>query len=442
MKKNNSRSVISALLVVVFLWTATAHGQAGPPAGGGNGNDYIVLFREGVAPAERAAAVARGGAGIRFNYGNVSAAAVNVPNANALAALSNNPAVLQVVPDRPMFAIQAKVSASAGKGKPGGGGTGGQSIPRGVNRVGVPTASSNGNGIGVAIIDTGIDFKHSDLAPAAKFFSAFGSSCQDNNGHGTHVTGIVAALDNSIDVIGVAPKAKPYCVKVLDANGSGSDATVMAGLDWVAQNYNFVSPPIRVVNMSLGRAGTLNDNPALRASVQALYNLGIVVVVAAGNDSTLEVSQNVPATYPEVFAVASTTAADGNNSCRLLPGAIFADTASFFTTDGKMSGGIGVTLSAPGEDQEDVSSGCFISSIGILSTKLGGGTTRMSGTSMAAPHVSGLVARYMQALNMSGPENIRSYMRAQADRKLIAPLDSPTASYSFDGEREGIAKAP
>jgi len=106
-----------------------------------------------------------------------------------------------------------------------------------------------------------------------------GASCQDDHGHGTHVTGIVAALDNDIDVVGVAPKATPYCVKVLDSTFTGSDSNVIAGLDWVFSNNAILSPPIRAVNMSLGRNGTLNDNPALRAAVSRLYDLGISLSV-------------------------------------------------------------------------------------------------------------------------------------------------------------------
>jgi subtilisin len=432
MDRRRLTRLISSLFIVILLIAPLAHGQ-------GRANDYIVLYRDGVPAAERAAVAARSGASIHFNYAGVSATAVNVPNANVLAALSNNPAVLQVIPDRPVSAVQQRANA---KGKPGGGGeTAGQTVPLGVTRVGIPAEGSDGTGIGVAIIDTGIDFNHADIAPASPSFTAFTGTCQDNNGHGTHVAGTVAALDNGIDVIGVAPNAKVYCVKVLDGSGSGSDATVMAGLDWVLTNHDSVDPKIRVMNMSFGRPGTLDDNQPMHDLISALAAAGVVSVVAAGNDPSLEVSQNVPATYPEVFAVASTTAAKGTSSCRFLSSAIGADTASYFTTDGKFAGGIGVTISAPGEDQENVSTGCLISSVGILSLKLGGGTTRMSGTSMATPHVTGLVARYMQRGD-SGVETIRANIRNTADRITEVPLNSPTSSYTYDGEREGIAKAP
>src|SRR4029077_8361419 len=112
--------------------------------------NYIVQFREGTSAADRAAVLRGAGAALGVNFGRVNAAAVRVPNANALTALVNSPFVRAVVPNRPVSAYQN------GKGKPGGGGGGGTSqvVPAGVARVGRPTSGSNGLGVGVAVVDT------------------------------------------------------------------------------------------------------------------------------------------------------------------------------------------------------------------------------------------------------------------------------------------------
>ena len=207
---------------------------------------------------------------------------------------------------------------------------------------------------------------------------------------------------------------------------------MIAGLNYVAANAN----RIHVVNMSLGRPVSSDDN-AMHTAIQNVVAKGITVVVAAGNDCGSEISDQVPAGFPEVIAVASTTAKDGTKN-RSGYG-IGADTASYFTTDGA-----GVAISAPGEDQENVSNGYLISSVGILSTRLGGGTTRMSGTSMASPHTAGVAALlYQQAGGSLSPSLVRSKLTAGASNPLgAAPKDSPTTCYSFDGVREGVLYAP
>jgi subtilisin family serine protease len=252
----------------------------------------------------------------------------------------------------------------------------------------------------------------------------------------------VSALNNTIGVVGVAPGSKPYCVKVLDSTGAGSDSNIIAGLDWIYKNWNLVTPNIRVVNMSLGRAGTISDNSTYRTAIQKLYNLGIVIVTAAGNDQTVDVTKRVPQAYPEVINVASTTALAGTTSCKT-QAAIAADSASYFTTDGKFdpTTKIGVTISAPGEDQENIGSTCTATSIGMLSLNKGGGTIRYSGSSISSPLVAGVVARMLQK-GVSGVENVRTQLRSTAQKVGTAPLDSRITGYTFDGEREGIAKAP
>ena len=376
------------------------------------------------------AGMARGaGASVRHQFAIVSAASATVHNRSTLQALAVSSA--QVIPDRTMRAI-----AKPGGG--GGGGSTGEVQQAGATRIGAPVTGNNGAGVGIAIVDTGLDFNHTDLQGAFGIgcHDSFGASCQDQNGHGTHVAGIVGARDNDTGVVGVASGATLYAVRVLDASGSGSDSDVMAGLDWI-YSQNTGGMKIRVANMSLGRDGTVNDNPAMHATVTKLSDQGVTIVVAAGNDPKMVISQQVPPAYPEVLAIASSTAIDGTNACNRLSSAIRADTASYFTTDGD-----GVVVSAPGEDKEDVSRGCLISSTGILSLKLGGGTTRMSGTSMASPHVAGVAALLVAADTTITPACVRAKIAKGAVRQDAAPLNSPTSSYTFDGKREGILSAP
>jgi subtilisin family serine protease len=344
-----------------------------------------------------------------------------------------------------------------------------QVVPSGVQRIGAAPGMMNwtGAGVGVAVVDTGVDFNHADLGlapeiPGVNSFNAVGGSCQDFHGHGTHVAGIIAARNNTIDVVGVAPNATIYCVSVFqpdpDQGAVGTDEDLIAGLDWIAANANVVNPRIRVVNMSLGREKTVDDdnpNHPVHLAVKALYDMGISVVVAAGNDPQREVTEQVPAGYSEVMAIASTTAQDGVNgydaefpACVGVPN-VKSDTASYFTTDGAFLGGTGVTVSAPGEQQEDIFlyiDACFLEPIGILSLALDGGTVELAGTSMASPHVAGVVALMWErelSLGLSlTPESSRTRIRNNVQRRGTAPLDSPLDEYTYDGEREGVIWAP
>ncbi|MBI2819466.1 MAG: S8 family serine peptidase [Acidobacteria bacterium] len=343
-----------------------------------------------------------------------------------------------------------------------------QVVPAGVERIGAAPGrtSKTGAGVGVAVVDTGLDFAHQDLGLdpeviGVNSFNASGGSCQDIHGHGTHVAGIIAARDNLIDVVGVAPNATVYCVNVFQPDPVydvvATDESLIAGLQWIYDHANQVDPPIRVINMSLGRPLTPQDTPdhPLHLAVQSLYDSGISVVVSAGNEVSVEVSDMVPASYAEVMAVASSSAVDGYNGYddvfTACPGehAILADTASYFSTDGAFLGGTGVTVSAPGEEREDIFDylgTCFVESIGVLSTWPGNATIELSGTSMAAPLVTGVVALMWEkeldlGLNLS-PETARTRIRSSVDRFGTAPLESEVTGYTYDGEKEGILWAP
>lgn len=432
MKKLRASLRCLAVAAASLAFVSTVTGQNAASA-----DRYIVTLNPGNQAAQVAAAH---GVNPRQVYTHVlNGFAANVPPGR-LAALANDPRVASIAVDHRVFAIAKPVKPPT-EPPPSG-----QVLPAGVARVGVNLVPQTGAGVGVAILDTGVDLNHLDLSVSMEwsFVSkdfTYTDSAQDDAGHGTHVAGIVAALNNTRDVVGVAPGATIYAVKVLDNTGSGYDSDIAAGLDAVVADAAVVDPAIRVINMSLGRPASGNDS-VMHDAIKRVVAAGISVVVAAGNDPNAVVSQMVPAGFPEVIAVASTTAKTGtSNNRRYAP--IPADTASYFTTDGayNLQTRIGVAISAPGEEQENIQFPS-INSLGILSTALRGGTTRMSGTSMAAPHVAGVVALLLQKSSLLTPADVKASILGSGDRAYTAPLNSPTSSYSFDGEREGILYAP
>ena len=172
-----------------------------------------------------------------------------------------------------------------------------QTTPTGINRADAdlsPTAAINGVdqrvNVDVAVIDTGVDLDHPDLnvyRAGAKNCALLGLNADDDHGHGSHVAGTIGALDNSSGVVGIAPGARIWPVKVLNALGSGMNSDVICGIDYVTSK----SAEIEVVNMSLGGAGTDDgncgntNNDAMHQAICAAVSSGLTFVVAAGNDS-------------------------------------------------------------------------------------------------------------------------------------------------------------
>jgi serine protease len=255
-----------------------------------------------------------------------------------------------------------------------------QTLPYGINRVDADISSTlAGNGSGavsnvrVVIVDTGVG-THSDLNKVSHVNFAGGTN-NDCHGHGTHVAGTAAARDNTINVVGVAPGAPITGVKVLGCSGSGSTSGIIAGLDWVVANV----PRPAVVNMSLG--GGLST--ALDDAVRRVANAGIFVAVAAGNSAT-NACNSSPA-----------RAGAGTNNG-------IATTASTTSTNAESSFsnfGTCVDMWAPGSS--------------ILSTRLGGGTTTLSGTSMASPHVAGSGALFLSSNTGASSATVESNLKSQ-----------------------------
>lgn len=281
-----------------------------------------------------------------------------------------------------------------------------QTTPTGVNRSEAdlsPTARIDGLDervdVDVAVIDTGVDLGHPDLnvyRAGAKNCSLAALNANDLNGHGSHVAGTIGGLDNGSGVVGVAPGARIWPVKVLSDAGSGLNSDVICGIDYVTAN----AASIEVANMSLGGAGTddancgNSNNDAMHKAICRSVAAGITYVVAAGNDAK-DVSGFTPAAYDEVITVSALADFDGvtgggaPSTCRADVDDTFASFSNY---------GADVDLIAPG--------------VCIYSTSYLGGYATLSGTSMASPHVAGGAALY-KALNPTAtPAQVRSALQA------------------------------
>lgn len=236
------------------------------------------------------------------------------------------------------------------------------------------TYNWTGSGVRVYVIDTGIRTAHTQFGGrASDVFDAFGGNGQDCNGHGTHVSGTVGG-----STYGVAKSALLRGVRVLDCNGSGSNSGVIAGVDWVRQN--FIAPA--VANMSLGGGAS----SAVDTAVNNLSNAGVAVAVAAGN-SNANACNSSPARAANAITTGSTTSTDARSS---------------FSNFGTC-----LDIFAPGS--------------GILSAWFSSNTATatLSGTSMASPHVAGVAALYKQANPSASATTVRNAIVNNATTNVI-----------------------
>jgi subtilisin len=381
---------LSALLSLPLPGTSLARATPGSAV---IRDQYIVTFKDTVGDAEGLARALAAQHGLRLHYIyrhalKGFAARIPVP---ALARLQANPHVASVVAD-------TIVSLAA------------QTVPTGVDRLDAetsPTAKINGVDervdVDIAVIDTGIDRSHPDLHVVGGINCLLGTPLgllgyNDDHGHGSHVAGTIAAKDTNAGVVGVAPGARLWAVKVLNALGSGSASAVICGIDWVAGHRE-----IEVANMSLGgrgsddgKCGTTNNDALHRAICSAVANQGVTFVVAAGNDAQ-DAMHTVPAAYDEVITVSALADFNGQPgggaapTCRPDVDDTFADFSN---------GGADVDLIAPG--------------VCIRSTWMGGGYATLSGTSMAAPHVAGAAALYKAKHPSASPAAVKSALQSAA----------------------------
>jgi subtilisin family serine protease len=304
-------------------------------------------------------------------------------------------------------------------------------LPTGVDRIEADRNAGAGDPVDadVAILDTGIDLDHPDLN-VHMAVSFAGGKGDDGYGHGTHVAGTVAAKDDGIGVVGVAPGARLWAVKVCKNNGSCLRSDIIAGIDFVAAN----AAEIEVANMSLGGGGWddgacgVNNNDAEHEAICNAVDAGVVFVVSAGN-SMADAENYVPASYDEVITVSALADFDGQpggtaaSTCRNDQDDSFADLSNY---------GADVDVMAPG--------------VCIESTWKQGGTNTISGTSMAAPHVTGVVALYVAQHYPNGLSSRAEVESVKSDvlGAAIPQTDAACGLAEFDdpdGIPEGIVFA-
>jgi len=278
--------------------------------------------------------------------------------------------------------------------------------PEGVRLVQAPEIweeSNHGDGIIVAVIDTGIDTNHPDLKDriigGRNFTTDFQGNpdlFEDNNGHGTHVSGTIVASLNQQGVSGVAPKAKILGLKALTGEGSGNYDWIIAAINYAVKWRGPQNERVRVICMSLG--GPV-DVPEMHQAIQRAVQQEISVVVAAGNEGDGE-EETTEFSYPGAYAEVISTGAVSLNY-QLAP---FSNTHSQ------------IDLVAPGVE--------------VLSTYPGNKYAKLSGTSMAAPHIAGALALL---INLCENE----FNRSLSETEVYAQLIKRTVPLGFIKSSEG-----
>jgi subtilisin family serine protease len=359
---------VSAAGLSAILMSATSfgqeHGEGGPEYIPGR---YIVQFAEKTVtkglkggPDELVRnARSRRGVNVQHTYFSALKGFSADLTDEALAELKKDPNVISIEPDQIVRIAQKKGGSTTAAPA-----ASSQIVPWGITRIGLGTPLAGPVNVDVAIIDSGIETPHPDLnvVGGINFVSgALSTAYTDTFGHGTHVAGTVGAKNNTIGVVGVAPGARLWAVRVLGTTGTGTLSALIAGVDWVTANAS----TIEVANMSV----TVSNSTGLKSALDRAVTAGVSIAVAAGNAS-VDMKSTSPANSLNTGVI--TVSALSNTG-------VFASISNFglnYVDDSGVENGVDVI--APG--------------VGVISTYKGGGYSSMNGTSMAAAHVSGVAA--------------------------------------------------
>jgi len=401
--KNKSIITLFSILLVLSIAMQPALANATPnqKANKIQGQYIIVLSDDSDLASETEKAKSKGAEIIHEYKHAIKGFAVKVQNDKVLEMIKkNNPSISYIEPD-----YEVQIFA--------------QVLPNGINRVDADLSTTasikgieNNLDVDIAIIDTGIDLTHPDLNVFNHVTFVQGTTTgNDDNGHGTHVAGTAAAKDNLFGVVGVAPDARLWAVKVLDKNGSGFLSDVIKGVDYVTDNAGL----IEVANMSLG---CKCSSSALDAAITNSVTAGVTYVVAAGN-SRQNAESFSPANHPDVITVSAIADSDGKCGGRGTSTSYGKDdTLARFSNFGSV-----VDMAAPG--------------VSIYSTYKNSGYTTLSGTSMASPHVAGGAALFKASNPDSTPSDVRNSLLSNGSTQSLTTCDGNGYGY-FKGDKDGF----
>lgn len=413
------RRITALLASLALLLTLAPVATLAAPSGGAARDNVIVVFRDSVSrPADVAAELGRQhGLELGFIYQHAFKGFAAAVPAGRLNALQRDPRVAWVEPDR-LFTINADPAYETGIAR----------IESDRNTTFGAGGIDGATTAAIAVLDTGVT--HSDINVVKRYDCSggtpFKSSCTegsgaDGHGHGTHVAGTAAAKKNGTGVIGVAPGAPVWSIKVLSDSGSGYTSWIAAGIDLTAAK----SGAVAVANMSLGGSGSddgncgNSNNDAMHKAICGAVGKGVVYVVAAGNSSD-NAANHVPAAYDEVITVSAVADFNGLGgggaaaTCRSDVDDTFADFSNF---------GADVDIAAPG--------------VCITSTWSDGGLSTISGTSMASPHVAGVAAMYVAR---NGKPTTKAGALAVRDALINAGFPQADSACGFSGDPDSFAE--